>query len=161
MRLGARPQQVDWQRVRCVLADAPLALYVDMPLGDQIHALRVLECLGQAGTVSPELEQAALLHDVGKTHAGLNLLYRTVIVLLRAVQPRWLAALSAKDSSRWRRPFYYQARHAELGAEMCRRAGCSEHVVALVRCHEGGADVPLDPVAAAELAALRRADDQC
>ena len=54
------------RRVRAILNDAAFELYQTMPLGDQRHALALLDGLTAQGCRARPLLEAALLHDVGK-----------------------------------------------------------------------------------------------
>ena len=83
MRLFARRQSIDHGLVQQVLSNGTYQLFTRMPLGDQLHAVQVLQDLRRLGHISPDLEQAALLHDVGKAEGSLTLPYRVAIVLLQ------------------------------------------------------------------------------
>ena len=129
-----------------------------MPRGDRIHALSVFQCLS-AETENKDLLTAALLHDVGKTGVGLNLLRRTLCVLFGHFWPSVLERMGSRDEG-WRRPFYRHLYHAELGAQACERCGCNDTIVWLVRHHE---DSSVDEVQSArgfQLQALQQADDR-
>lgn len=161
-RLRARPDAVDHAAARAVLSEAAYRLFCEMPLGDQLHGLCVLRILRRAGCVAPHLEQAALLHDVGKAAGRISLPYRVAIVLLRGAAGRLPAWLGSPDARSWRYPFYVQNHHAELGAARCERAGCVSQVVALVRHHEMGPSAAWDdPTLRRALLALQEADEQC
>ncbi|MHB0856627.1 MAG: HD domain-containing protein [Anaerolineae bacterium] len=153
---------MDWERARQVLPDRALLLFSRMSLGDQRHALCVLAGLDRLGPVAPVLAQAALLHDVGKSVAGLTLWHRTVIVLLGWAHEPLLARLASPDPSSWRYPYHVHLRHAELGAQLCAQVGCPPEVVALVRHHS---EARLPEICGSEMAewhaALVRADDLC
>lgn len=144
---------------RETLTPLAMSLFDTMSPSDQGHAIAVLRCLRLGEPVSRDLAAAALLHDVGKAGSGLTLPYRTAIVLLEAFWPGALARLCVNAQGTWRQPFAVDARHADIGAERCARAGCSQRTVTLVRCH----DTPPGAVLAemrVELERLRRADDQ-
>ena len=121
-----------------------LTLFERMSAADQQHALAVLKTLPSAQTlnVPPDayaaLQQAALLHDVGKA-MGQPLAHRVVIVLLQARWPGALQALSKAPltCSAWRRPFVINARHPEIGAKWAREAGCRPLTVDLIKGHQG------------------------
>ncbi|NLV73875.1 MAG: hypothetical protein GXY52_04210 [Chloroflexi bacterium] len=141
------------------LSPAAQALYERLSPFDQAHAQRVLAALRQAGTVSPDLAQAALLHDVGKADAGITLVHRTLVVLLGRLSPRLLQRLAGDGRNRWSAPFYAALHHEAIGAELAQRSGCSPRTVWLIRNHSlkstpcGG--IMTDD---AELAALQAAD---
>lgn len=153
-----------------VLSGDALALFLQMAAGDQIHALCVLDELRRQGELrrqpfSPHVEQAALLHDVGKAGARLTVWHRGTATLLHAVAPEWLERLSTSDAHSWRHPFHVLLDHAVIGAQACQRAGCSPQIVAMVRYHETGVsqleDAVDDPILRAEILALQKADDVC
>ncbi|MCE5260168.1 MAG: hypothetical protein LLG44_14090 [Chloroflexi bacterium] len=159
--LTSSEEAVDYVLVRAILDEPALSLFRRMPIADQVHACCVLAALQATGLISDDLSRAALLHDVGKTQAGLSIFYRTCVVLLRRLFPKWLAALSAKPEPAWRRPFYIQARHAALGAYMARNAGCSERTVWLIEHHDLRSSQGTGMIADKELLALQAADDVC
>lgn len=157
-----------------ILSGQALCLFCRLGVGDQAHALCVLQALRREAaatgeTLSPHLAQAALLHDVGKASARMMVWHRVLVVLLGVLCPPCLAWLAqpgkASRPHSWRHPFYVACRHAELGALLCEAAGLPDEVVWLVRHHEG--DIPEEeddavPASLAHhLAALRRADDGC
>jgi hypothetical protein len=136
-----------------VLSEGQMSLFRRMPRHDRAHALRVLETLREDGHREPELLQAALLHDVGKA-AGIPLLYRVVIVLLKAFGEGLLKELAARgEHSRTLRPFFVHREHPRIGAEMARGAGSTEAVINLILCHHDGTE------GRGLLAALHRADE--
>jgi putative nucleotidyltransferase with HDIG domain len=140
------------------LPAAGLALFRAMPAYDRAHARAVFDSLRRAGHTDPDLLAAALLHDAGKTvhpRGRLSLWHRVAAVLVRAWRPALLARAGNEGAEGWRRPFFVQVHHAELGAELAREVGCSARTVALIRHHEDppGLNDPL-------LAALQAADGQ-
>lgn len=130
-----------------------------MPRYDQQHALNVVDMLSRQGHTERDLLAAALLHDVGKSvtpGARLRLWHRVAVVLIHVSWPSWLERLAKDEPGSWRRPFYVQLHHADMGAEAARRAGCSTTTVDLIRRHEHAPDQGQDPL----LAALQAADSE-
>jgi hypothetical protein len=161
-RLSARETAQERAMVAARLPAPMVALYTSMPLGDRMHARCVLETLERSGPPAPELLQAALLHDVGKTDGGLTMLHRIIVIGVKWLGHGLLDRLAQEDPGSWRYPFYVQLQHAELGARRCAQAGCSDLAVALVRYHEhDDAHMALDARFAAMLTALRDADERC
>jgi len=145
-----------------VLSEEAFALFSEMPWADQRHGLCVLRRVGETGDCPSELAQAALLHDVGKSGINLGLVPRTLFVLLEAVDRGLVERLGGDGATKWCRPFYVQAHHAEIGARRCKDVGCPPMTVDLVRYHESPEGCPEDrPVLQRWLAALREADDRC
>jgi hypothetical protein len=160
LRLGAEGrEQSDSPALDRYLPAAGVALFRLMPAYDRAHARAVFDSLRQAGHVEPDLLAAALLHDAGKTahpRGRLSLWHRVAAVLLRAWRPELLARVGQEGAGGWRRPFFVQAYHAELSAELARQAGCSDRTVALIGHHEDAPGAEDDPL----LAALQAADSQ-
>jgi putative nucleotidyltransferase with HDIG domain len=131
-------------------------LFRAMPRHDQQHALKVFHSLQREGHTEPDLIAAALLHDVGKTPpqgGRLRLWHRVAVVLMHTFWPGLLERIGRDRPGSWRRPFYVQEHHAEIGAELAQQAGCSPITVELIRRHEGVPE-PENKL----LAALRAAD---
>lgn len=132
-------------------------LFGGLPAYDRRHALSVMHTLLEQGHNDPDLLAAALLHDVGKTGspAGrLRLGHRVLMVLIGALAPGWIDRLAHEGNGSWRQAFFVQAHHAELGAELALKVGCTQVTAELIRQHEADAVPGQDPRAAA----LRAAD---
>lgn len=145
-----------WVRER--LGDAEDALWCRMGRADRCHAhdvaRRAVEALGDDAT--PPVVAAALLHDVGKTEAGLGTYGRVMATLSAAVAGREMAAAWSGTRGMTRRIGLY-LRHEELGADMLELAGSDPLTVALVREWSAPDDDLTVPVGI--LGALRAADD--
>jgi len=113
----------------------PLApLFLALPVNDQRHGLDVLETVIQLERQPTQLlQQAALLHDLGKSDAHFSVIERSVTVFLRAVSPKTLQALQRSRPAFARRYGIY-ADHARIGAERLRAAGATE-LAAIVAEH--------------------------
>jgi hypothetical protein len=105
----------------------PLAiLFFELPVNDQRHGLDVLQTVTQLeGQPSQLLQQAALLHDLGKKGAHFSVVERSLTVFLRAVSPKALKVLLGSRPAFARRYGTY-ADHARIGAERLRAAGAAE-----------------------------------
>jgi hypothetical protein len=158
-RADLHPAGIDDSAARAVLAGERWRLFGACGAADRQHMLCVLRALQSRGPVSPALADAALLHDAGKAGAGLNLAYRTLVVLLRAGGrlERW----AVDDPRSWRYPLHLQALHAGRGAALCEAAGCDPHAVALVRWHETPPDAVPDAALRDDLRRLQEADEAC
>jgi hypothetical protein len=124
-------------------------LFLDMSRYDLAHSLTVAERLKE----DPLLYRAALLHDAGKLRGDLGLFTRWLYILLEILAPGSLrrrekeleemaAGKSELEKARslpagWRRGFYVQAHHAEIGAEILSERGSEEELTALIGGHQG------------------------
>jgi hypothetical protein len=122
------------EAVRRYLPPDGVALFQTMRVSDQRHSLTILQELLAQGYDDRPLLQAALLHDVGKTHVGLW--HRTVVILLNATSRNWLPHLASANPRSWRYPFYLSLHHPELGAEAVAHAGLDPRAVILIRRHQ-------------------------
>lgn len=135
------------------------ALYAGMPRADRAHGLRTLARLSPEERQHPDLAVAALLHDVGKSGAGVHLWDRVLTVLAGRLAPGWLERVSQRESGLWS-GLRGIGRHAEEGARRLAAAGASPLTVSLVRWHHGmpaGLDLP--EAERGLLEALQRADE--
>jgi hypothetical protein len=126
-------------------------LFDSMVLRDQKHCLDVYNILRQ-DTTDRDLLTAALLHDCGK--GRISVWHRVAFVLLDAAAPGLLSRIVAPgDGGGWRQALYRCQHHDRLGADLARRAGCSDATVALIRGDSSA------PHIRESLAALEAADD--
>ena len=101
------------------------SLFFHLPVNDQRHGLDVLATVRQLdGEPSRLLEQAALLHDVGKSRADFSVIDRSLTVFL-AASPRLLNALLGARPGFARRHAIY-ADHARIGAARLHAVGATE-----------------------------------
>ena len=111
-----------------VLGPGLAPLFLQLPVNDQRHALDVLDTVirldGQPSTL---LQQAALLHDVGKGGARFSVVDRSLTVLLEAVAPRILPAFA--------RRFATYRDHARIGAEKLHALGAHELAAVVAEHH--------------------------
>jgi hypothetical protein len=125
--------------VETALGENPstLTLFQRMSRSDQKHAIAVLQTLLDRGEEHPALQQAALLHDVGKA-LGQPILHRVIIVLLQAFWPAALAKLADAPLTcpAWRRPFVINQQHPQIGASWAEEAGGDPLAVTLIRTHQ-------------------------
>jgi hypothetical protein len=155
----ARLSAADRAEVRQALSPALYPLFERMAAGEQAHSLTVLRAVARAlPSAPPELRQAALLHDAGKSRAPLSLLDRVLVVAVTKLWPRRAAAWGQGPATGLRRPFVTAAQHPAWGAELAAQAGAPPLTVALIRRHQ----TPVAAPATLEdtlLAALQAADD--
>jgi hypothetical protein len=146
---------LDYGVARELLPAEAYALFRAMSVGDQRHAVCVLNALCE-DEPSLALKRAALLHDVGKSCGDLKLWHRVLGVTVGAMDDGLLSRLASSDNG-----LYVQVHHAELGALLCQRVGLSPFAVDLVRYHESPAEEIADPALCGALVALKKADDAC
>jgi hypothetical protein len=163
--VGAQVTDDDHALVDSVLTTSPQrALFERMPVADQRHAVATLRTLRADGHDHPALMQAALLHDVAKSGAGITVFHRVVVVLLKTIRPDWLSWLvystSQNPAGRWRYPFACYLEHPDIGANWAETAGCDPTAVSLIRRHQS----PVSPSSLEFedqlLGLLQAADDQ-
>jgi len=134
--LAAPLIQMDLSPVRHILGVQLFRLFEQLPPVERSHSLRVLGMLQQEGYSDPDLLQAALLHDVGKSSIRLRLHERVLIVLLSPVMRKLTAGTDAGRKSRWQNMLRIARQHPRWGAEMVLQAGGSETLVWLIRNHQ-------------------------
>lgn len=175
--MGARVTEDDRVLVESVLtAPAQRVLFDRMPAADQRHAVALLKTLRAEGHDHPALMQAALLHDVAKSGAGITVFHRVAVVLLQAFRPTWLAwlvrdanqNLPHRGVSLWRQPFVRYVDHPAIGARWAEEAGCHPMAVSLMQRHQSpvspsddaSSDASSDALEDRLLRLLQAADDQ-
>jgi putative nucleotidyltransferase with HDIG domain len=156
MHADVQPQEI--AELAEYLNQAQRMLFLRMAVSDQRHSLDLFYDLRACKPGDEALLQAALLHDIGKSLARIHLWHRVAFVLLGGL-PYLRARLCAGPRRDWRQPFFVLANHTELGAELARRAGSSEDVVALIRVHQQPVSALIPPVDQQRLRALQAADD--
>jgi len=110
-------------------------LFLELPVNDQRHGLDVLETATRLESQPSQLlQQAALLHDLGKSEAHFSVVERSLTVFLRAVSPRTLQTLQRSRPAFARRYGIY-ADHARIGAERLRAAGADDLAVIVAEHH--------------------------
>jgi hypothetical protein len=133
--------QLEPVQANAILNPEQRALFTQMQLGEQNHALMIFRRLHEQGENQPDLLVAALLHDVGKLRYRVSPLQRAMVVLVRAVMPkqahRWgeLPPAGWLGLPAWRKAFIVAEHHAEWGAEMARKSGASVLTENLIRLH--------------------------
>jgi hypothetical protein len=156
----ARPTPADLALVRQTLTPAQAALFAQLQPSEQTHAVRVLrevrvKCKEQGWEAPPDLEVAALLHDVGKARFPMWIWERVMIVLGKAILPEAVTRWATSPPRGWKRPFVIAAHHPAWGAEMASERGTSPRAVALILQHQD-LDQQDDPL----LAILQAVDDE-
>ena len=131
-----------------------------MSRADQLHSLNVLRSVLEIEpSAPPALKAAALLHDVGKARYHLNVLQKTVSVLVKRFAPALSRRLSRDGRlSFWYAPFSVRYHHARWSGEILRKCGADPAVIWLAEQHQQDADDYRDHPHCALLVGLQRAD---
>jgi hypothetical protein len=109
-----------------ILGPELATLFFRLPINDQRHGLDVLASVSQRNAQPDRmLQQAALLHDVGKSGARFSVVDRSLTVFLEAVSPRLLGALLRARPAFARRYAVYRD-HARIGADWLQARGATE-----------------------------------
>ena len=147
----------DQHHIAEVLGPTLTPLFFRMTPGEQLHSLTVLRRVEKSAP--PELLQAALLHDVGKSVAAMNIFERVLVVLAQHAFPNRWSHWGHGEPCGWRKPFVVTVQHARWGADLAAQAGAAPTVVNLIRRHQSH----LQQVTSAEdelLIRLQAADDE-
>jgi len=139
--LGARPlRPTEQAQVASILSPSLCRLFYRQCFQDQRHAFEVARRVANR----PELQEAALVHDIGKSSVSLGALGRSCATLWGSTSlPVW---------GQWRT--YLE--HASQGAELLERHGAGYSSIAFTRHHPGPPPEGFDP---AGWAALTHADE--
>ncbi len=131
---SARVSEQERVAVERLLGPALWPLFAELPVNDQRHGLDVLDTVRRLeGEPDRLLQQAALLHDMGKAGAEFSVVERSLTVFLRAASPRLLKLVRrARPGFAQRHDVYVD--HARIGAERLRAAGAPD-LAAIVAEH--------------------------
>ncbi len=121
---------------RSILTAKQLQLFARLQPSEQIHALRVLQTVQQYGETDQDLQTAALLHDIGKVRAPLNLRERVIIVFGKAFFGDRVKIWGHGQPQGWVRPFVVVEQHPAWGGELASEVGTSPLAVSLIRKHQ-------------------------
>lgn len=123
-------------RARAILGSPLWNFFLELPRNDQRHGLDVLATVDRIRPDAPPiLQQAALLHDMGKVGARFSVVERSLTVLLSAVTPGSLTrVLRARPDFARRHAIY--ADHARIGAERLRAVGAFDLAGVVAEHHE-------------------------
>jgi putative nucleotidyltransferase with HDIG domain len=139
-----RPGPSDQAYVAGHLSEAERDIFWTQPVPDLAHAIRGARRADPEGD-RPDLARAALLHDIGKRHASLGSVGRSVATVMS-----WMPLPMPSKMSTY-------LDHAALGAAELERLNCEQLVVAFARHHHGECPIGIDPD---DWTALVGADDE-
>ena len=140
-----RPDPAAQQLVADLLSIEEAGVFWEQPAADLAHAVGAVGAVLHQRPERRDLGRAALLHDVGKRHAALGTINRSIATALSLIR--------IPLRGRYRR---YLA-HAESGAQELEALGCEALVVQFARHHHGK---PPQEIDANDWAALLAADDE-
>jgi hypothetical protein len=110
--------------------------FLSLPLNDQRHGLDVLATMRRLeGDPGELLQQAALLHDMGKGLVTFSIIERSFTVLIKALSPSALTALLRTRPGLQLRYRTY-ADHAAVGARLLEAAGAPELAAIVAEHHD-------------------------
>jgi len=160
--LGAFTQPIDDALAPRYLTPEQMTLFKRMTRSEQLHSLRVLrDVLSQDAQTPDDLAVACLLHDVGKSRYTLNILQRSLPVILKKFAPKLEEHLSTKETLQgWRAPFEVRRHHPKWGAAMLCKTLCQKRAVWLVARHADDLDRWRDHPHYPLLERLKHADDR-
>jgi hypothetical protein len=134
--LRKSPDLEDIEEIRLRLLPAELDLFLQLPVPDQNHSLRVYKTLLENREEDPDLLKAALLHDLGKTKYPLRRWERVFAVLLLGLFPGLRVSWREEAPTGIKKPVVVLAQHPDWGADLAQIAGSSSRTVWLVKNHE-------------------------
>lgn len=122
--LAARPPtEAETNLIASRLTPSQFELFAQQDMRDRAHALHAASVVLASGTEDPDVLRAAILHDVGKRHAALGVIGRTIAsVLIKLRLPMSRRMRLYRD-------------HGEAGARDLEAAGSSQLVVDFTRSH--------------------------
>lgn len=109
-------------------------LFHALPTNEQRHALDVLATLERLGEQDRVLQQAALLHDMGKATVRFSIIDRSLAVFLEAVSPSLFARLLGALPG-FRRRYETYRQHAAIGAARLETLGATELAAVVAEHH--------------------------
>lgn len=133
---AARIDGAELARARQVLGPTLAPLFLSLPVNEQRHGLDVLHTVERLDRQPAlALQQAALLHDLGKGATRFSVLDRSQAVFLTAVSPAaWRLYLKLRPDYARRYGVYRD--HARTGAARLQAAGASELAAVVAEHHD-------------------------
>jgi putative nucleotidyltransferase with HDIG domain len=132
--LLARPLGLhEREEVEAWLSSGEAAAFFAQPVADQRHGHSAAATVRAKSTGDVALLRAALLHDIGKRHAGLGVVGRVVASIL----------ILARAPLRGRLALYRD--HGSVGAAELERLGAEPLVVDFTRHHHGERPASIEP----------------
>jgi hypothetical protein len=153
------PDPADTAWAAALTTPGEQALFARLSDPDRRHLLhsarRVEAALGPSA--DPVWLRAALLHDVGKFHAGLGVIGRSVSTVVAHTVGRVRVRGWAGRAGLWGRIARYEL-HGEIGADELRAAGSPEPIAEWSALHHHPDRFPASSIPAGILTVLDRAD---
>ncbi|MCH3965477.1 MAG: HDIG domain-containing protein [Clostridium sp.] len=120
-----------------ILNDKELKLFNRLSISEQKHSVKVAYsvekmCI-ERNINSGLLIKAALLHDIGKIYKRLNIIDKSILVLLDKLTRGKMEKI-CNVSKISKIGIYYH--HATLGADLLNKIGCDKYLIYLVKNHD-------------------------
>jgi hypothetical protein len=132
---SARVTAGELNTVRDLLGPGLSPFFTDLPVNDQRHGLDVLDTIRRLESHPPViLQQAALLHDMGKVGAHLSVVERSFTVLLLGISS-WLLDVALRARPRFAMRYATYANHARIGSDRLRGAGAVDLAAVVAEHH--------------------------
>ena len=126
----------EMELVKSILTPDELHLFLQLPVPDQNHSIRVFTSLRIQGEQDPHLLKAALLHDIGKIKYPLKLWERVFSVLVRGVFPDRIKNWGNGKPVGFNRSLVVINHHPSWGADYAEQVGSSPETIWLIQNHE-------------------------
>lgn len=132
---------VDYDLAESYLSPAQMALFRRMQRSEQLHSLNVLRSVLKQGETPQDLAVAALLHDCGKSRYPIAIWQKTLVVLVRAANPKLYWRWSDGDPNKpWQRAFVVVEHHPAWSGELAAEAGVTGRALWLIATHAAWPD---------------------
>lgn len=132
--LYSKLDEYDFKFINNILNKDELNLFNKLSISEQKHSLRVAydvqKICYEKNITSNFILKAALLHDIGKVYKRLNIIDKSIMVLLDIMTRGKMKHMCNFDKIN----VYYN--HANIGANLLRKIKCDKYIIFLVRNHD-------------------------
>ncbi len=131
---AARVDPAETSRAIEILGPTLTPLFSQLPVNEQRHGLDVLAMVERSGAAERLLQQAALLHDIGKAAVRFSVWDRSLAVFLRSLSAR-LFEQFLRLRPGYRRRYAAYRDHAACGAARIAALGAHELAAVVAEHH--------------------------